>query len=333
MKHLVLSTLLFVGLLLNLKAQSPQGFSYQAVARNSNGSTLPNANVSLRITLLQGSINGSSVYQETFATTTDAYGILNLNIGTGTTVSGSFTNINWGSGPYFVKVELDPKGGSSYELMGTSQLMSVPYALYAAKSGSSNNNGIPEYTQAQIDSLNPTSGMLVYNTTYQQLLFGTGTKWICNSSVMEPAIQSIAVSYNGYTLMVSPVDNAVNTVWTNPANPYDTLTTHATSTDGQVNTTLIVNKLGTDGGVAYAAKVCDTLTLGGYSDWYLPSKEELGAIVSIPNASNYFAPLFSSDYWSSTEYNNYYAWVDANGNISNSFSRYDSRSVRCVRKK
>ena len=85
----------------------------------------------MRMTIQQGSIGGTTVYQETFAPTTNGYGLVNLEIGNGTVVSGDFTTIDWANGPYFIETAVDVTGGTSYAVMGTSQLMSVPYALHA----------------------------------------------------------------------------------------------------------------------------------------------------------------------------------------------------------
>ena len=114
----------------SLMAQAPQGFEYQAVVRNASGNILVSQSVGLQITLKQGSPSGTNVYQETFSATTNLYGLVNLQIGSGTTVD-DFTTIDWANGPYFVEVALDVTSGTSYSVMGTSQLLSVPYALHA----------------------------------------------------------------------------------------------------------------------------------------------------------------------------------------------------------
>jgi hypothetical protein len=116
-------------------AQSPNKINYQAVARDNSGNTLPNTAVSFRLSVLQGSASGTAVYSETHSLSTNAYGLANLAIGGGTVVSGTMGSIDWSAGPYFVKVELDATGGSTYAVMGTSELLSVPYALYAANGG------------------------------------------------------------------------------------------------------------------------------------------------------------------------------------------------------
>jgi hypothetical protein len=115
--------------------QVPQSFNYQAVARDASGSVIVNQVVSFRISLLQGSAAGTSVYTETHTVTTNLLGLVNFAIGGGIVVSGNFSTINWATGPYFVQIELDVSNSGSYLIMGTSQLLSVPYAQYAEKSG------------------------------------------------------------------------------------------------------------------------------------------------------------------------------------------------------
>ena len=129
--------LLSVSLLLNftLKAQAPQGFNYQAVARNTTGIAITNQNIGLEISLRQGSATGTIVYTETFNTTSNNIGLINVVVGTGVVTAGTFNTINWASGVYFIEISMDITGGTSYSLMGTQQLMSVPYALYALSSG------------------------------------------------------------------------------------------------------------------------------------------------------------------------------------------------------
>mgnify|MGYP001198380525 CR=1 FL=1 len=115
--------------------QSPQSMNYQAVARNSNGDILANQVISFRISILKGSSAGTAVYVETQKDTTNQFGLANLKIGAGTVVSGVFSTINWGNDSYFVKIEMDQNGGTSFQLMGVSQLLSVPYSLYSENSG------------------------------------------------------------------------------------------------------------------------------------------------------------------------------------------------------
>ena len=120
--------LLFPGLFLG---QTPQEFKYQAVVRDASGDLKVNSIISVKSSVLAGSASGSVVYSETQTLSTNGYGVVSLNIGAGLVVSGDFTTIDWGANTHYVKTELDITGGSSYQFMGTSQVLSVPYALYA----------------------------------------------------------------------------------------------------------------------------------------------------------------------------------------------------------
>ncbi len=117
-----------------LKGQTPQKFSYQAIIRNSSNSLAINQKVGILISILQFSEKGLVVYSETHTSSTDANGLLNISIGDGSVVSGDFTKIDWSKGPYFVKTETDLLGGTNYLITTVSELMSVPYALYALNS-------------------------------------------------------------------------------------------------------------------------------------------------------------------------------------------------------
>ena len=125
------------GLLLTLSvfAQAPQKMSFQAVIRNSSNTLITSTLVGMKISVLQGSPTGTVAYSETQSPTTNANGLVSLQIGSGIVVSGTFTAINWATGPYFIKTETDPTGGSAYSIMGTSELTSVPYALFSANTG------------------------------------------------------------------------------------------------------------------------------------------------------------------------------------------------------
>ncbi len=125
----------------NIMAQVPQAMNYQAVARNAGGALIANHLVGLRLTILAGSATGTVVYSETQSATTNQFGLFTVSLGTGTVVTGTFSSINWSTGQYWLKVEFDATGGTSYVAMGTSQLLSVPYALYAANAGTSGTTG------------------------------------------------------------------------------------------------------------------------------------------------------------------------------------------------
>ena len=112
-------------------AQAPQKISYQSVIRNSSNALLSNQSVGIRISILQGTASGSTIYTESQISTTNANGLVSLEIGSGIVLSGTFTNIDWNNGPFFIKTETDPNGGNNYTISGTTQILSVPYALHA----------------------------------------------------------------------------------------------------------------------------------------------------------------------------------------------------------
>ena len=124
----ILSLMMFI---FGLLAHPPEKISYQAVVRNSSNQLVANQAVGLKISILQTSATGTVVYAETHTPSTNANGLLSISIGTGTVVTGAFSTINWSKGPYFIKTEIDPAGGTAYSITATSELLSVPYALYA----------------------------------------------------------------------------------------------------------------------------------------------------------------------------------------------------------
>jgi uncharacterized protein (TIGR02145 family) len=142
-----LFTILVAALLTaTLWAQSPEKISYQAVIRNAADNLVTNTNVGMRIQILQTSEFGAAVYVETHSPTTNANGLVSLEIGAGTVVSGDLKTIDWSKGPYFIKTETDPAGGKNYNITATSQLLSVPYSLHAKTA----DNGI---TPAQANAI------------------------------------------------------------------------------------------------------------------------------------------------------------------------------------
>jgi uncharacterized protein (TIGR02145 family) len=115
----------------NVAAQSPEKMTYQAVIRDGSNNLVSSNVVGMQISILQESTTGAVVYAETHTPTSNINGLVSIEIGGGTVVSGIFASIDWSNGPYFIKTETDPTGGTSYTIIGTSQLLSVPYALYA----------------------------------------------------------------------------------------------------------------------------------------------------------------------------------------------------------
>lgn len=127
--------------MVTLYGQVPQKFSYQAIIRNSSNALVANQTIGMKIYILQGSAVGSAVYSETHTPITNANGLVSIEVGSGTVVSGSFSGIDWSLTSYFIHTEIDPTGGTNYSITATSQLLSVPYALYALNSPSWGLNG------------------------------------------------------------------------------------------------------------------------------------------------------------------------------------------------
>ena len=140
-------------------SQAPQKINFQSILRNTNGEVVANKAVSLKISILSGSITGNSVYSETHGKTTDASGLISLQIGNGTVINGAFSTILWGNGAYFIKLEADFNGGSNYVLLGTQELMSVPYALYASKTDTTSLNLVNRFNSKV--NISDTSNMLL----------------------------------------------------------------------------------------------------------------------------------------------------------------------------
>ena len=128
---LTLTILLFVTVTLNVFAQSPEKMSYQAIIRSQDNSLVTNSNISLKIIVHQGTLTGTNVYQEKHSVTTNSNGLISLEIGTGTIITGNFSTIAWEKGPYFIETQVDVTGGVNYNIIGITQLLSVPYALHS----------------------------------------------------------------------------------------------------------------------------------------------------------------------------------------------------------
>ncbi len=132
MKNYYLFTLILLISLSSAFAQVPQSFKYQAVARNSEGNAISNTNIGVKISIIADNVSGPVVYSEAFTPQSNTVGIFNVNIGTGSVLSGNFPGIDWGADEYFLSVAIDIAGGTNYTEMGTSQLLSVPYSMYTS---------------------------------------------------------------------------------------------------------------------------------------------------------------------------------------------------------
>lgn len=126
----IVSVILSSAICLSLFAQAPKLINYQTIVKDNNGDVMSEQNIALRFTILKGSESGTAVYTEQHLKQTSAMGLVSLKIGEGIT-SDDMGTINWGGDEYYLKIELDPAAGTDYQVMGTSKIVSVPYALYA----------------------------------------------------------------------------------------------------------------------------------------------------------------------------------------------------------
>ena len=196
-------------------AQAPERMSYQAVVRNSANALVGSTAVGMRISILQGSVAGTAVYVETQTPTTNANGLVSIEVGGGAVVSGSMAGIDWANGPYFIKTETDPTGGTSYTITGTTQLLSTPYSLHAktAQNGAPA-GGTANQVLAKVDGtdyntqwVTPASGgsdNLGNHTATQNLNMGNNNITNVNS------IKSKELFYDIPTTIINPVNNVMN---------------------------------------------------------------------------------------------------------------------------
>ncbi|WP_343632052.1 hypothetical protein [Fluviicola sp.] len=314
----ILNTAILLLLAFNLFSQAPQKMSYQAVIRNASNTLVTNQNVGMRISIIQGNPGGSTVYQETQTPSSNINGLVSIEIGAGTVVSGTFSAIDWAAGPYFVKTETDPAGGTNYTITGTSQLLSVPYALHA---GSANEND-------PVFDASVAAGITAADTA----------NWNHHTDSTDIAAMGYVAGLVKYEVgdfaqggVVFYVDETGQHGLVVAKNDLPTVRWFAgtygkTRGDGNgifagaANTVIVIGaqvSIGDDGD-PYAAATCNELqiTEGAttYSDWYLPTPAELEllglnyTIVDATATANGGTNLLTSPYWSSKEASN----TDAN---------------------
>ena len=296
-------------------AQAPSGFTYQSVLRDANNDLIINTAVGTQISILQTTAGGTAVYVETHTASTNANGLLTLQVGAGSAQSGTFASIDWSAGPYFIKSETDPAGGTTYTITGTQQMMSVPYALHAKTA----ENGV--YTAGtgiditnNVVSTTSTCGLSIGDTYQGGIIFyldATG----CHGLIAAPSDQSTGIQwYNGSYI--------------------DTRAYGSGLFEGKYNTEMINFS---QGGATSAAAICGNLSLGGYNDWYLPSIEELNKMYQNIGQGNALGlgnvgGFATNYYWSSTEVGSDGAWIQGFGNgVQGYYAKFNTYYVRAVR--
>ena len=311
MKKIILLFALSFSLLNFANAQTPpNAFNYSAVARNAAGQPIATTTIGIQITILKTSPAGVSQYSENHFVNTDAFGLFNLVIGAGAVQSGSMGTIDWSNDNYYLKVGMDAAGGTNFLTMGTTQLLSVPYALHAKTAeslvgGGSGGGGFTHYIGEAF------GGGVIFHL------------WKDAQGVE-------------HGLIIDKTDLSTTQVWSN-INATLIDASAQSSWDGLSNSNAIV---GQAGHTSSAASICLNSTNGGQSDWYLPSIDELsllwhsrfnvnkslsaiGGATVLPN---------SAYYWSSTEDASNYVWFfyfyDGDAGAS---AKFNANYVRAVR--
>ena len=158
--------------------QSPNKISYQAVVRNASNTIVANQAIGMRLSILQGSVSGVVVYAETQVPISNNNGLVSIEIGAGTVISGNFAVVDWSNGPYFIKTETDPAGGTNYTVTGTTQLLSVPYALHAKTAESIVGGGMSNLVLPKISNS-------VSDVTSNSATFSGNISNVNNSQIIE----------------------------------------------------------------------------------------------------------------------------------------------------
>jgi len=173
-------------------SQAPQRVNYQTVIRNNAGELVKSHAVRIKVSILQGSASGAAVYIETHTPNTNANGLATVEVGNGTPVSGSFSSIQWGTGTYYLKVETDPTGGTTYSISGTSQILSVPYALYSRRATYVDNENDPLFSLSVAAGITQQDTANWNNNSYGGIL--DRLSHIENALFTKPSLTTSAIS-------------------------------------------------------------------------------------------------------------------------------------------
>ena len=364
-KHLYsLLVYLIIGFLpaITVYAQAPEGFMYQAEARNTEGEPIEQATLQVKITIRSGDPGGIVVWEGEHEVITDNYGLFTLEVGEGTGGAYKFTAIDWSKNTYFLNVMIYDYG--AWVDMGTSQFLSVPYALHAKTVESITETDplysasqAPNITAADITNLGNLSGINTGDQDINGLAIQAAledTASAIRSTIPDVTLYSIGDFAQGgvvfwvdetrqHGLVCTKTDQSTAVRW--HSGTYGSTQARGMGLfSGEMNTAIILaaNVAIGDDGDHYAARLCAWAKIneGGivYGDWYLPSKEELiliyqnKATINTTAMANGGSAFISEYYWSSTEINSSSAWLQhfASG-YQGSSNKGNKMKVRAVR--
>lgn len=324
-------------------AQAPQGINYQAIVKNSAGEIMPNQNLSLRLCIRQGSANGTITYQEIKSLITNAQGLVTTIIGSGPSTIGNFSTQDWSNGLKFLQVDMN--FGQGWLLLGTEHLQSVPYALYAETvpvsvsltgdtlqigqnsiiiPGVSAANHIFGCTNSAACNFNPLAtdndgschiagqscddgNTTTVNDVYTANCICAGTAPTYTIGSQGPAGGFVFYdkgSYsNGWRYLEAYPQTVFGTWGCQSTSIAGTATAIGT---GETNSAAILAACAQTNTVAY---LINNLVIGGYDDWFLPSRDELSRIQDVlytPGIGNFPVGFYWSSSQSSAIYGYFY---------------------------
>jgi hypothetical protein len=287
--------LAFSLVVMNCWGQSPQLIPYQAIARDNAGTPVLNQNIGLRFSIHDETITGNIVWQESQTVVSNNLGIIVTALGSTT----ALTTVDWGNGAKFLQVEMDITGGANYLDMGTQQMMSVPYALYAGTSGNQAEPGA-NGLNALIKQTPESSGV---NCQYGGTKIETGmdldsngelsldeidnaqTQYVCNGAGIQSSLNIGDVTNGGIVFYIDETGQhglvALDYDIVDLNAPFFSTTAiyvYTTSTNvgsGEINTMILANS---DPDPNSAVTIISNLSANGYDDWFIPSRDELALL-------------------------------------------------------
>ena len=315
-------TVLFMFMILSLMAQFPEQFNYQAIIRNQQGEVINNSEVRVKFSIIIGTAYGLVRYQEEFTPTTNEHGLVSLKIGTGNVLMGNFSELSWSRIPHFLLTEIDFSGEFNFVEISRTQFVSVPYAMHSKTAGNvfsgdyndlSNKPNLDSIYQIREEGLSPGQ------------FFAGGIVFFVDAS-----------GAHGLVVSLDDIDNSAK--WGLEGTELDI---YNSSWNGALNTSEIVSALNNSKVSNSAAHICSEYESNGYSDWYLPSPDEMRLLLDKLYVINKQLSLdkdkssiglSKSSYWTSEQKSSNLSYtVDFEKGIIDFENKSENLKVRAIR--